>query len=479
MSRLPLEKTVLNVKLLLSDFGTVSELLAATLSPPPPLRVEDAFRELCRFGATTREDESGIVTKLGELCVHMPIDIPHVQLILLGRQFGCVCDALVVASALTVNDIFQQPSRIFIRDSRMFEKELERVFFRRCKHDAGQFSDPLCLLDVYKAWLASGKKAVDAFKLGISIVRVKQLDSLVSELCRSVARLLYHKKSKSDAHQIALLEKLDDAARCRSGMPRSAIPDLCGLFSRDTWLCKFVIAGACARHVIVGQVKSKSPALIECDRLGIRPYRCVVLSGCTPKEAANEATIKSGLKAVGVAADAVHRWQGCRFIVLLALTKSENEGGPARGCERDLCYNGKLLFQIYRQTRGPNGKQAALVLPNASAKPGSGLPDDMVFTGVVPCAKEINWSHVDTGVKAIASKTSVFNTMCDCSDRADHRVAVAMGIMGILGGNSVFTEGMTVLPAGNFGKVVQLIFALKESKVAHPLASARCRCQAS
>ncbi len=44
MMRVPLEKTVLNVKLLMSSFGSTTELLEQTLSPPPTERVLTAIR---------------------------------------------------------------------------------------------------------------------------------------------------------------------------------------------------------------------------------------------------------------------------------------------------------------------------------------------------------------------------------------------------------------------------------------------------
>jgi HrpA-like RNA helicase len=49
MMRIPLEKTVLNVKLLMSKFGSTSQLLQQTLSPPPNERVDTAMRcDTCR-----------------------------------------------------------------------------------------------------------------------------------------------------------------------------------------------------------------------------------------------------------------------------------------------------------------------------------------------------------------------------------------------------------------------------------------------
>jgi HrpA-like RNA helicase len=59
-------------------------------------------RVLYEAGGLTRCDEEAEVTELGRVGVHMPVDLPLVKLILLGRAFGCVNDAIVMAAALSL-----------------------------------------------------------------------------------------------------------------------------------------------------------------------------------------------------------------------------------------------------------------------------------------------------------------------------------------------------------------------------------------
>ena len=108
--RLPLEKTVLSIKLLLSDFGTATQLLAESLTPPPPRRVSAAITSLYESGALTGTNEDAAVTQFGKLAAHMPLDLQLVKLLILGQTFGCLPDAIVMAAALSLQDLVRMPS---------------------------------------------------------------------------------------------------------------------------------------------------------------------------------------------------------------------------------------------------------------------------------------------------------------------------------------------------------------------------------
>ena len=99
---MPLEKTVLQVKSLLSSLGTTTQLLAQALTPPPPERVLSAIKTLYEVGAITSDNEQAEVTQLGRLATSLPIDLGLVKLVLLGHAFGCVAEAIVMASALSL-----------------------------------------------------------------------------------------------------------------------------------------------------------------------------------------------------------------------------------------------------------------------------------------------------------------------------------------------------------------------------------------
>ncbi|EKX31228.1 hypothetical protein GUITHDRAFT_83326, partial [Guillardia theta CCMP2712] len=106
ISRLPLEKTILKVKILLKKFGRPSALLQQSLTPPPPARFELAIKELFKVGALIREEETSPVTQLGVLASELPVDLVLVKLLVLGITCSCLPEAIVMASALSVQDIF-------------------------------------------------------------------------------------------------------------------------------------------------------------------------------------------------------------------------------------------------------------------------------------------------------------------------------------------------------------------------------------
>jgi HrpA-like RNA helicase len=60
--RVPLEKTVLNVKMLLSRFGRATELIQQTITPPPRDRVSAAVKQLFEVGALSANSEDSDVT---------------------------------------------------------------------------------------------------------------------------------------------------------------------------------------------------------------------------------------------------------------------------------------------------------------------------------------------------------------------------------------------------------------------------------
>jgi HrpA-like RNA helicase len=83
MTRLPLEKTVLQV-MSISTLGSPAQLLSQALTPPPPERVQSAINALYQAGAITGVGDHAQVSSLGELAANLPIDLCLVKMILLG-----------------------------------------------------------------------------------------------------------------------------------------------------------------------------------------------------------------------------------------------------------------------------------------------------------------------------------------------------------------------------------------------------------
>jgi hypothetical protein len=71
-----------------------------------------------------------------------------------------------------------------------------------------------------------------------------------------------------------------------------------------------------------------------------------------------------------------------KLLVEIKLTDKEeslrvkHQESRTKPLANDLCHGGKLLFQLYFS------KKRQLVLPNPSARPGSGQPDEICISGV-------------------------------------------------------------------------------------------------
>jgi HrpA-like RNA helicase len=130
------------------------------------------------------------VSELGRLAADMPVDLPLVKLILLGRAFGCLPESIVMAAALSLQDVFLMPSSVFVRDQRQYIEDLSNNFNARMRYDNGAYSEPLMYLACYQDWLLSEKKLHFARARGLSHSRMAQLDMLIADLSSKVLGLL-------------------------------------------------------------------------------------------------------------------------------------------------------------------------------------------------------------------------------------------------------------------------------------------------
>jgi len=215
MNRVPLEHTVLQVKSILSNFGTTTPVLSQAMTPPPTERVLFAIKKLFEVGAITSNDESAQVSQLGRMAASLPIDLGLVKLILLGHTFGLMAEAIVMAASLSLQDVFAMPSRLFMRNQQQYIESLKKNFTQRFKYDNGCYSEPLTYLAVYHAWLLSEKKPHSACELGLSNQKMPQLDRLVADLCRKVENHMFADSAKDDK-QALRVRRLLEAARARS-----------------------------------------------------------------------------------------------------------------------------------------------------------------------------------------------------------------------------------------------------------------------
>uniref|UniRef100_A0A8C9FC37 Helicase C-terminal domain-containing protein n=1 Tax=Pavo cristatus TaxID=9049 RepID=A0A8C9FC37_PAVCR len=101
----PLGATVLKIKKL--DMGEPKALLATALSPPNLSDIERTILHLKEVGALTacvqaeENPSDGELTFLGNVLVHLPVDLHLGKLIVLGHVFGCLEECLIIGKRTT------------------------------------------------------------------------------------------------------------------------------------------------------------------------------------------------------------------------------------------------------------------------------------------------------------------------------------------------------------------------------------------
>ena len=469
--RVPLEKTVLRVKMLLSNFGTITGLLSQALTPPPAARVLSAIRVLYEAGALTSNDEESEVSELGRLAADMPVDLPLVKLVLLGRAFGALPDAVVMAAALSLQDLFLMPASVFERDICSFLRNLSENFAHRTRFDGGTCSEPLTYLALYGAWLLSDHSGNWAHKNGVSLARMARMDMMVADLSSKLVSLL--DGTRADEHQRIRLEALHAASRARG---RSSKDVVASLFCADLDRLRFILAGACAPNFILGTVKQQKKDASEATKAGlVRPR--TLLFGKLPKEINHEAAVKSLLSQAGLPCSGFRKLAPERALVELACHTMDPPDEEILGEDRkgvhsrhdkhmagsggsslvrgplvqDMRFYAKLVLQLFMSER------RKLVLPNPNFRPGGSAPPEVTITGIA-AERPVAWSLGATGTRVHPYWRSNVGSTSDFNEAYQFRFGVALSFLGTENEMAVRALGVTLLPAGLFSKVLQLIF---------------------
>ncbi|EJD47775.1 P-loop containing nucleoside triphosphate hydrolase protein [Auricularia subglabra TFB-10046 SS5] len=139
MLRTDLSNVVMHVKALNFPNLDVEDVLAATIEPPDPERVEAALEHLRMVGALDKDKN---LTSLGHVLLQLPIEAVMGRLILFGAFFRCLDRALTLAAIMTNRDPFMTPI--------LQKKEAQA---RKDSWTPNDFrSDPLAVLRAYETW---------------------------------------------------------------------------------------------------------------------------------------------------------------------------------------------------------------------------------------------------------------------------------------------------------------------------------------
>ncbi|CAK0853412.1 unnamed protein product [Prorocentrum cordatum] len=107
---LRLKEQVPRLGQMLGQSPTAAQLMEALVQQPTEERLEEARASLVECGALNSTiDERASMTVLGQLALALPLDLRLCRLVLFGALFGCLADAVVMATALSLQDPLARP----------------------------------------------------------------------------------------------------------------------------------------------------------------------------------------------------------------------------------------------------------------------------------------------------------------------------------------------------------------------------------
>ena len=160
------------------------------VEPPTPRQVEDGYRTLFELGAI---DEKRVLTPLGRELARLPVDPRIGRMLLAAREFNCLSEMLILASALSIQDPRDRP-----QDKRQESDRAHEEF----RDDASDFVQ---LLNLWKFFDEAFRHKESNRKLWqvcrehfLSYVRMREWRDLAGQL-REMAADLKIRENPTDA----------------------------------------------------------------------------------------------------------------------------------------------------------------------------------------------------------------------------------------------------------------------------------------
>ncbi|XP_054256889.1 putative ATP-dependent RNA helicase DHX57 [Macrosteles quadrilineatus] len=148
IKRVPLEQTILRIKMLPSMSGAgLQQVLGEVLEPPTEESITGAITRLVHVGALDRAEN---LTPLGQHLAALPVDVRIGKLLLYGAMFSCLDSVLTIAASLSQKSPFQ------------FHFDKKDEVNKKKKEFMVANSDHFTILRAYNGWrkaAASGKNA--------------------------------------------------------------------------------------------------------------------------------------------------------------------------------------------------------------------------------------------------------------------------------------------------------------------------------
>ncbi|CAE7716668.1 spn-E, partial [Symbiodinium sp. CCMP2456] len=275
----PLESIYLKSRVLLHHLGPPEDLLQQLIDSPPQQRIAAAAQNLQDLGALKADGE---VASLGRIAVFMPTTIQLTKLVVLSWALGIPGDGVVIAAALSTQDVFKMAAPANCRNLEDFPAHLAHNYITRARFDDGQFSEPIMYRNLYKEFLTVSKTQARAYhswldQSCVSVSRMSQFAALVVELAAKLGAAVPSAK----AHPA--LQALSRLKRSHQLKPE----EVEGLFTKDYVRLKFALVGAFQPSFVQGEINTQNKNKGKINNCGFDPMRTCLLQQIKPAEMAD------------------------------------------------------------------------------------------------------------------------------------------------------------------------------------------------
>jgi HrpA-like RNA helicase len=190
------------------------------IEPPTPRMIADGYQLLAELGAI---DEARQLTKLGHELAKLPLDPKIARLLLAGRQYFCLTEILIIASALSVQDP---------RDRPMDRQEAADAAHKRFTDERSDFFAYIKIWAWYEQALAhkqSNRLLMEECRRNfLSPLRLREWRELHQQLHGQIAEMGMMKHTSSPPPNNPPASPLSQRGRAREGVNSShytALPE--------------------------------------------------------------------------------------------------------------------------------------------------------------------------------------------------------------------------------------------------------------
>ncbi|CAE8646445.1 unnamed protein product, partial [Polarella glacialis] len=441
----PLESIYLKSRVLLHHLGTPEQLLSHLIDAPPQQRISAAAQNLLDLGALKAD---GKVASLGRIAVFMPTTIQLTKLIVLSWALGIPADGIVIAAALSTQDVFKLASPANCRNLEEFPAHLSHNYITRARYDAGQFSEPIMYRNLYMDYLQVSKKQARQYhqwldESCVASSRMSQFAALVTELAAKLGCAV----PSARAHPA--LRKLVEIKRSQQ-LSQTEIEKL---FTQDYDRLKCAIVGAFQPSFVQGEINTQNKNKGKINGCGFDPLKTCLLQQIKPPEMA----------------DVDNLWEFCSSLAPTSNVKLNDAGKIAfiecgddskiHVPESEVVHQMPLVAQLLHQLMRQPCKFKALTDKGIWHEPSKiGSPNFL---------NGMKW-HVN-GMRTVGSPywRSNMGYMCEMRGELKCHWGVCSSLLGREGPDQVRITGLTILPppGSMVGTVMILAFLSGPFKV--------------